>query len=100
MIPTFVGVTGLPRAGSTLLCQLLSQHPQIHSEGQSSPLCYLVLGIPRMARDDQFFLAQLDRSFERSYAHLCGAGQPVPCGEREAWVTFAVVDKNRAWLHA
>jgi hypothetical protein len=27
MSAKFVGVTGLPRAGSTLLCQLLAQHP-------------------------------------------------------------------------
>lgn len=29
MVPKFIGVTGLPRAGSTLLCQLLAQHPEI-----------------------------------------------------------------------
>jgi len=98
--PTFVGVTGLPRAGSTLLCQLLSQHPQIHSEGQSSPLCNLVLGIRRMVSDDQFFLAQLDRSFERSYAHLCGAMQGFLRGWNQECRKQAVVDKNRAWLHA
>jgi sulfotransferase len=28
MTAQFVGVTGLPRAGSTLLCQLLAQHPE------------------------------------------------------------------------
>ncbi|GEM_PF-5798289 len=29
----FVGVTGLPRAGSILLCQLPAQHPEIKCEG-------------------------------------------------------------------
>ncbi|MFO1351424.1 MAG: sulfotransferase [Gammaproteobacteria bacterium] len=29
-------VTGLPRAGSTLLCQLLGQHPDIYSIGHGS----------------------------------------------------------------
>jgi len=100
MTPTFVAVTGLPRAGSTLLCQLLSQHPQIHCEGQSSPLCNLVLGIRRMVSDDQFFLAQLDRSFERSYAHLSGAMQGFLRGWNQECGKQAVVDKNRAWLHA
>ena len=70
---TFVGVTGLPRAGSTLLCQLLAQHPEIQSEGHSSPLCNTLLGIRRMISDDQFFLSQLDSSFETSYAHLASA---------------------------
>jgi sulfotransferase len=100
MTPTFVAVTGLPRAGSTLLCQLLSQHPQIHCEGQSSPLCNLVLGIRRMVSDDQFFLAQLDRSFERSYAHLSRAMQGFLRGWNQECGKQAVVDKNRAWLHA
>jgi sulfotransferase len=100
MTPTFVGVTGLPRSGSTLLCQLLSQHPQILCEGQSSPLCNLVLGIRRMVSDDQFFLAQLDRAFERSYAHLSGAMQGFLRGWNQECGKQAVVDKNRAWLHA
>ncbi|WP_266168900.1 sulfotransferase [Dyella subtropica] len=70
---TFVGVTGLPRAGSTLSCQLLAQHPEIQCEGHSSPLCNTLLGIRRMISDDQFFLSQLDSSFETSYAHLASA---------------------------
>jgi sulfotransferase len=97
----FIGVTGLPRAGSTLLCQLLAQHPDIHCEGHSSPLCNTLLGIRRMVSDDQFFLSQLDNSFENSYAHLASAMQ----GYLRGWCqspdkAAAVVDKNRAWLHA
>jgi len=33
----FVGVTGLPRAASTLLCQLLDQRPDIDCEGRTVP---------------------------------------------------------------
>ena len=66
MSPKFIGVTGLPRAGSTLLCQLLAQHPEIHCEGHSSPLCNTLLGMRRMVSDDTFFLSQLDEGFERS----------------------------------
>ena len=32
MTSEFVGVPGLPRAGSTLRCQLLAQHPEIEFE--------------------------------------------------------------------
>jgi sulfotransferase len=96
----FVGVTGLPRAGSTLLCQLLAQHPEIECEGMSSPLCNLVLGIRRMASDDQFFLSQLDHSFESSYSHLTAAMQGFLRGWYRDCGKKAVVDKNRAWLHA
>jgi sulfotransferase len=100
MIPTFVGVTGLPRAGSTLVCQMLAQHPEIQCEGLSSPLCNMVLGIRRMISNDQFFLSQLDHSFERSYAHLASAMQGFLRGWNRDCDKKAVVDKNRAWLHA
>jgi sulfotransferase len=100
MTASFVGVTGLPRAGSTLLCQLLAQHPEIHCEGHSSPMCNLLLGIRRMVSDDQFFLSQLDHSFERSYAHLASAMQGFLRGWNHDCRKQAVVDKNRAWLHA
>jgi sulfotransferase len=100
MIPKLVGVTGLPRAGSTLLCQMLAQHPEIQCEGLSSPLCNLVLGLRRMVSDDQFFLSQLDHSFETSYAHLASAMQGFLRGWNRDCTKKAVVDKNRAWLHA
>lgn len=99
-IPRFVGVTGLPRAGSTLLCQLLAAHPDIHCEGQSSPLCNALLGIRRMVSEDQFFLSQLDNSFERSYRHLASAMRGFLRGWHQGCGKTVVVDKNRAWLHA
>lgn len=98
--PKFVGVTGLPRAGSTLLCQLLDQHPDIHCEGRSSPLCNTLLGIRRMVSDDTFFLSQLDTAFETSYRHLASAMQGYLRGWHQDVATAVVVDKNRAWLHA
>ncbi len=99
--PTFVGVTGLPRAGSTLLCQLLAQHPEIQCEGHSSPLCNTLLGIRRMISDDQFFLSQLDSSFDTSYAHLASAMRGFLHGwYHDSGVHQVVIDKNRAWLHA
>ena len=98
--PAFVGVTGLPRAGSTLVCQLLAQHPEIHCEGVSSPLCNAVLGIRRMIGKDRFFLSQLDHSFERSYSHLAGAMQGFVRGWYSDCRKKLAVDKNRAWLHA
>jgi sulfotransferase len=100
MNPRFVGVTGLPRAGSTLICQLLAQHPEIHSEGHSSPLCNTLLGMRRMVSDDTFFLSQLDQTFERSYAHLTGAMRGFLRGWYHDCDRAVVVDKNRAWLHA
>ncbi|RKP47844.1 sulfotransferase family protein [Pararobbsia silviterrae] len=98
--PRFVGVTGLPRAGSTLLCQLLAQHPEIHCEGNSSPLCNLLIGMRHMVSDDTFFLSQLDQTFDRSYGHLTSAMQGFLHGWHHDCERPVVVDKNRAWLHA
>ena len=100
MAPRFIGVTGLPRAGSTLLCQLLAQHPDIHCEGRSSPLCNMLLGIRRMISDDTFFLSQLDNSFEGSYSQLKGAMRGFLEGWQGGSQRAVVIDKNRAWLHA
>jgi sulfotransferase len=100
MTANFIGVTGLPRAGSTLLCQMLAQHPEVHCDGLSSPLCNALLGIRRMVSDDQFFLSQLDNSFASSYAHLTSAMQGFLRGWHHDCEKKALVDKNRAWLHA
>ena len=100
MTPQFVGVTGLPRAGSTMLCQLLAMHPDILCEGHSSPLCNTLLGMRRMISDDTFFLSQLDNSFDTSYAHLGTAMQGFLRGWNRDCNKKTVVDKNRAWLHA
>jgi sulfotransferase len=100
MSPKFVAVTGLPRAGSTLLCQLLAQHPEIHCDGHSSPLCNTLLGIRRMVSDDTFFLSQLDQAFEQSYGHLAAGMRGFLRGWHHDCDRAVLVDKNRAWLHA
>ena len=97
--PKFIGVTGLPRAGSTLVCQLLAQHPDVHSEVHTSPLCNALLSLRRTVSDDTFFLAQLDASFEQSYGHLTSAMRGFLQGWYAGAECRAVVDKNRAWLH-
>lgn len=97
----FVAVAGLPRAGSTLLCQLLNSHPEIYCEGVSSPLCNSLLSLRRTVSDDQFFLSQLDHHFDRTYDNLHHAMS----GLIDGWYhtgskgKTVVVDKNRAWLH-
>lgn len=98
MTARFIGVAGLPRAGSTLLCQLLAQHPDLHCEGNSSPLCNLVTGMRRMVSDDAFFLSQLDHAFESGYGHLKSGMQGFLRGWYGDCGKLAVVDKNRAWL--
>lgn len=92
-------VTGLPRSGSTLLCQLLSHHPDIYSTGYSSPLCPAIAQMRQQLSDNEFYLAQLDHNFERAYHRLINACRGFINGW--FWETDKpwVVDKNRGWLH-
>ena len=99
MTSRFVGVAGLPRAGSTLLTQLLAEHPDIHCEGHSSPLCNALLATRRFISDDQFMLSQLDVQFDATYGHLATAMQGFLHGWHAGCGKPVVVDENRAWLH-
>ena len=99
MTARFVGVCGLPRAGSTLLTQLLAEHPDVACEGHSSPLCNALLMMRRFISDDQFMLSQLDVQFEETYAHLKSAMQGFLHGWYAESNRAVAVDKNRAWLH-
>jgi len=98
MTVRFVGVAGLPRAGSTLLCQLLAEHPQIYSEGHSSPLCSTLLRLRHGISDDDFFLSQLDTDFDRTYGHLKAATRGFVRGWYQDSPKAVVIDKNRGWL--
>lgn len=46
MIKNFIGLSGLPRTGSTLLSAILSQNPEIHAEGNSA-VCQLMWDMQR-----------------------------------------------------
>ena len=94
----FVGVAGLPRSGSTLLCQLLAEHPHIYSDGHSSPLCSVLLRLRHGISDDDFFLSQLDANFERTYAHLAAATRAFVSHWYHDCEQPLVIDKNRGWL--
>ena len=63
-------VTSLPRAGSTLLCQLLGQHPQVYSLGHSSPLRQVFNHLRGQLSDDPFLLSQLEVDFDVTYTRL------------------------------
>jgi len=98
MFPSFVGITGLPRAGSTLLGQLMAQHPEVHCEGNSSPLCNTLMGMRRLVSHDTFFLSQLDGGFDTAYGHLKTGMQGFLRGWYQGVDKPTVVDKNRGWL--
>jgi sulfotransferase len=91
-------VTGPPRAGSTLMCQLLGHHPQIYSTHHSSPLCQALDNLRRDLSDNQFLLAQLDADFETTYQRLVNAHRGFINGWFAETDKPVVVDKNRGWL--
>jgi sulfotransferase len=53
-----------------------------------------------MVSNDQFFLSQLDNDLAASYGHLTSAMQGFLRSWHHDTDKKAVVDKNRAWLHA
>ncbi len=94
-----VYVAGLPRSGSTLMCQLLGEHPNIYSTGHSSPLANTVKTLRARLSDDPFLLSQLDVDFDLVYQRLTNSFR----GFMNGWFAETdkpiVVDKNRGWLN-
>lgn len=93
-----VCVTGLPRSGSTLLCQLLAHHPDIYCPGNTSPLLQMLMGLRHGAADNEMLLAYLDSDPEAVHEQLMTAYKGFVSG----WFNHAeqpvVVDKNRSWI--
>lgn len=91
-------VTGLPRSGSTLLCQLLGMHPDIYSIGHSSPLLSILQKLRHQLSDNEFLLSQLDNDFDLTYRRLINVNRSIMNGWFAETDKSYVVDKNRGWL--
>ena len=91
-------VSGLPRAGSTLLCQLLGHHPDIYSIGHSSPLSPLLERMRDFLPESSFMLSQLDINFELVYHRMLNAYRGYINGWFDETDQLFVVDKNRHWV--
>jgi sulfotransferase len=94
---SLVCVTGLPRAGSTLLCQLLAEHPEIECDRMSSPLLGALQALRGHLSDSDFLLARLDGEFDQTYQRLQRSSRAFAA----AWWNTdrpIVVDKHRGWL--
>jgi sulfotransferase len=92
-------VAGLPRSGSTLLCQLLGHHPDIYSIGHSSPLNHVIEKVRDTLSDDHFLLSQLDINFTLIHERMLNAYRGFINGWFAETERKYVVDKNRAWLN-
>lgn len=93
-----VYVAGLPRSGSTLMCQLLAEHPEIYSTGHSSPLANTIKALRGQLSDDPFLLSQMDVDFDLVYQRLNNSFRGFINGWFAETDKSTVVDKNRAWL--
>ena len=91
-------VSGLPRSGSTLLCQLLGHHPDIYSIGHSSPLSPLLEKIRNFTSESPFLLSQLDIDFDLVYNRMLNAYRGYINGWFDETDQMFVVDKNRHWV--
>lgn len=98
-IPQLTCVTGLPRSGSTLLCQLLQHHPEVYCDGHSSPLLPTITALRQQVTESQFMMAQMDVNYELTYERIKNMYQ----GVIDGWFSHAeskcLVDKNRGWLN-
>lgn len=91
-------VAGLPRSGSTLLCQLLNEHPDIFSSGHTSPVSNMVENMRNKMGNDVLMLSQLDSDPIAAYARLKRGMKGFVDGWLDESECTHVVDKNRQWL--
>jgi len=89
-------LSGLPRSGSTLVCNILGQHRNINVT-PSSPLCPIVQNMKRNWSDETFLLAQLDHDFDNVYDRLKRSTLAF-MDEFSKSKKKITVDKNRGWL--
>ena len=89
---SFYFMSGLPRAGSTLISSLLNQNPRIYS-GPSSPVVPTMLAIENSLSQDELYLAYPKREQGRQiiasvlYNFYLDIDKPV------------IIDKNRSWVN-
>ena len=60
-------ITGLPRSGSTLLCQIMSNHPDVFCDGMTSPLFGIIENTRNFLSKDTTYLSRLDQDFDLNY---------------------------------
>ena len=98
MSKQIVYVSGLPRSGSTLLCQLLGEHPEIYSTAHSSPLCAQIERTRQGLSHDAFMLSQLDVDFDTGYSRIKRSLKAFMDAWHDETDLPVAVDKSRQWL--
>lgn len=88
----FIGLSGLPRTGSTLLKTILGQNPDIHAEGNSA-VCQLMWDVQQSCRGNCY--EQLEANHRtNTQRELCAS---IPATYYKHVNKRIVLDKCRAW---
>lgn len=91
-------LSGFPRSGSTLLCNVLAHHKDIAAT-PSSPLCHIIENNISQLSNDPFFLSQLDKDGEDIHERL-GKSLASFANTFSEYGKKITIDKNRGWLFA
>lgn len=93
-------ITGLPRSGSTLLCNILNQNPEFHASSTSGILQVLRAMQHQITTSDEFkSYAINDRSKVEQFAGLAMQSVVEKWYDEEIKAGKTVFDKCRGWSH-
>jgi sulfotransferase len=88
----FIGLSGLPRTGSTLLSAILGQNPDIHAEGNSA-VCQLMWDVQQSCRGISYEMLAANQRIN-TQRELCAS---IPATYYKHITNRIVLDKCRAW---
>jgi len=92
---TIHALAGLPRSGSTLLANVLAQHPDVHTSGTSS-LSNVLDVVQGVLSNDPTVISELSAN-PGMYSHY----QAALCGLMNGWYSHVtepcIIDKGRGW---
>lgn len=90
-------VTGVPRSGSTLLCNLLNQNPDIHASS-TSPLAPTLGGVANYWTSAPEIKSELAHDAEEAEARMLAALRGMVSGWYSQRSENVVFDKGRGWI--
>lgn len=92
-------VCGLPRAGSTLICNILNQNPRFFASS-TSPLCQIVNQIVAMFSASPEVKSELAADKDGSFARIRSSLRGLIEGWYSGSKADVVFDKGRGWGHS
>lgn len=91
-------IAGLPRSGSTLLCNILNQNPRFQAT-TTSILPSLCAGVSNFCSNSIEYKADLDKSRTKAQTQLGRAIEGLVQGWNSVYEKEVIFDKSRGWIH-